>query len=130
MGRLNQLAFQHNLEGLLGITFSASLFMKLEKVQGLFAKISNLLLDFELPYFKTAKMSYLKLIFLLFVLFFPLTDSPGSDMPHFSNELLVSQRAHVEKLTFSYYLRHGRPSFAFVSFVSERLKDATVSKSK
>ena len=51
-------------------------------------------------------------------------------MPHFSNELLVSQRAHLENLTFSYYLRHGRPSFAFVSFVSERLKDATVSKSK
>ena len=51
-------------------------------------------------------------------------------MPHFSNELLVSQRAHVENLTFSYYLRHGRPSFAFVSFVSERLKDATVTKSK
>lgn len=51
-------------------------------------------------------------------------------MPHFSNELLVSQRAHVEKLTFSYYLRHGRPSFAFVAFVGERLKDATVSKAK
>lgn len=105
--------------------------MKLEEVQGLFAKISNLLFEFELSYFKTAKISYLKLLLLLlFVLFFSVTDSPGSDMPHFSNELLVSQRAHVEKLTFSYYLRHGRPSFAFVSFVSERLKDATVSKSK
>ncbi|XP_078373747.1 spatacsin-like isoform X3 [Oculina patagonica] len=52
------------------------------------------------------------------------------DMPHFSNDLLVSQHAHVEKLTFSYYLRHGRPSFAFVSFVGEKLKDATVSKAK
>ena len=51
-------------------------------------------------------------------------------MPHFSNELLVSQHAHVEKLTFSYYLRHGRPSFAFVSFIGEKLKDATVSKAK
>ena len=69
------------------------------------------------------------IIICLFVLF-SVTDSPGGDMPHFSNELLVSQRAHVENLTFSYYLRHGRPSFAFVSFVSERLKDATVSKSK
>lgn len=47
--------------------------MKLEEVQGLFAKISNLLFEFELAYFKTAKMSYLKLLvllFLLFVLFF------------------------------------------------------------
>lgn len=106
--------------------------MKLDEVQGLFAKISNLLFEFELAYFKTAKMSYLKLLLLLFVylFFFSVTDSPGTDMPHFSNELLVSQRAHVENLTFSYYLRHGRPSFAFVSFVSERLKDATVSKSK
>ncbi len=52
------------------------------------------------------------------------------DMPHFSYDLLVSQHAHVEKLTFSYYLRHGRPSFAFVSFVGEKLKDATVSKAK
>ena len=52
------------------------------------------------------------------------------DMPHFSNDLLVSQHAHVEKLTFSYYLRHGRPSFAFVSFIGEKLKDATVSKTK
>ena len=56
-------------------------------------------------------------------------DSP-CDMPHFSNELLVSQHAHVEKLTFSYYLRHGRPSFAFVSFVGERLKDTTMSKAR
>ena len=75
-------------------------------------------------------MSYLKLLLLLLFVLFSVTDSPGNDMPHFSNELLVSQRAHVEKLTFSYYLRHGRPSFAFVSFVSDRLKDATVSKSK
>ncbi|XP_015777504.1 PREDICTED: spatacsin-like [Acropora digitifera] len=56
-------------------------------------------------------------------------DSP-CDMPHFSNELLVSQHAHVEKLTFSYYLRHGRPSFAFIAFLGEKLKDATVSKAK
>ena len=49
--------------------------MKLEEFQGLFAKISNLLFEFELAYFKTAKMSYLKLLLLLlllllFVLFF------------------------------------------------------------
>ena len=44
--------------------------MKLEEVQGPFAKIINLLFEFELPYFKRAKMSYLKLLFLLFVLFF------------------------------------------------------------
>lgn len=43
--------------------------MKLEEVQGLFAKISNLLFEFELAYFKTAKMSYLKLLLLLFLLF-------------------------------------------------------------
>lgn len=49
--------------------------MKLEEVQGLFAKISNLLFEFELAYFKTAKMSYLKLLFLLllfvYLFFFP-----------------------------------------------------------
>ena len=39
--------------------------MKLEEVQGSFAKISNLLFEFELPYFKTAKMTYLKLLLLL-----------------------------------------------------------------
>ena len=43
--------------------------MKLEEVQGLFAKISNLLFEFELAYFKTAEMSYLKLLLLLFLLF-------------------------------------------------------------
>ena len=43
--------------------------MKLEEVQGLFAKISNLLFEFELAYFKTAKMSYLKLLLLLLLLF-------------------------------------------------------------
>ncbi|XP_068741533.1 spatacsin-like isoform X2 [Montipora capricornis] len=61
--------------------------------------------------------------------FAPKGDSP-CEMPHFSNELLVSQHAHVETLTFSYYLRHGRPSFAFVAFLGERLKDATLSKVK
>lgn len=49
--------------------------MKLEEVQGLFAKISNLLFEFELAYFKTAKMSYLKLLLLLllfvYLFFFP-----------------------------------------------------------
>ncbi|PFX34693.1 Spatacsin [Stylophora pistillata] len=50
------------------------------------------------------------------------------DMQHFSCDSLVSQHAHKERLTFAYYLRHGRPSFAFVAFIGEKLKDVNISK--
>ncbi|XP_048583501.1 spatacsin [Nematostella vectensis] len=48
------------------------------------------------------------------------------EMPHFSLAPLVSQYAHVETLTFSYYLRHGRPSFAFAAFIGAYLKERSI----
>ena len=38
-------------------------------------------------------------------------------MPHFSQEELVRRFAHVETLQFTYYLRQGRPCFAFCTFI-------------
>ena len=60
---------------------------------------------------------------------FPFSDT-SYDMQHFSCDSLVFQHAHRERLTFSYYLRHGRPSFAFVAFIGEKLKDVNVSKAR
>ncbi|XP_078607878.1 spatacsin-like isoform X2 [Branchiostoma floridae x Branchiostoma japonicum] len=54
------------------------------------------------------------------------TLSSGSDclqdMPHFSHLELVSQYAHTEDLQFTYYLRRGRPSFAFAKFLSAEME--------
>ncbi|XP_066273752.1 spatacsin-like isoform X2 [Branchiostoma lanceolatum] len=54
------------------------------------------------------------------------TLSSGSDclqdMPHFSHQELVSQYAHTEDLQFTYYLRRGRPSFAFAKFLSAEME--------
>ena len=52
------------------------------------------------------------------------------EMPHFSSAPLVLQFAHKEQLTFSYYLRHGRASFAFTAFVSDHLNTRTIAKSR
>ena len=38
-------------------------------------------------------------------------------LPHFSQEDLVEKYAHVEVLQFTYYLRQGRPCFAFCTFI-------------
>ena len=43
-------------------------------------------------------------------------------MPHFSQKDLVSRFAHEETLNFTYYLRQGRPSFAFCALVLEQIK--------
>jgi spatacsin len=45
-------------------------------------------------------------------------DNVMQEMPHFSHPVLVSQYAYKERLPFTYYLLKGRPSFAFVTFVS------------
>uniref|UniRef100_A0A3P9IS86 SPG11 vesicle trafficking associated, spatacsin n=1 Tax=Oryzias latipes TaxID=8090 RepID=A0A3P9IS86_ORYLA len=45
----------------------------------------------------------------------------ASELPHFSNPHLVSRHALVEKLDFLYYIRHGRPSFAFGNFLLHHL---------
>ncbi|KAL4622742.1 spatacsin isoform X1 [Arapaima gigas] len=44
-----------------------------------------------------------------------------SELPHFSCPLLVSQHALMENLHFLYYLRHGRPSFAFGIFLVQQM---------
>ncbi|XP_036592345.1 spatacsin isoform X2 [Trichosurus vulpecula] len=45
----------------------------------------------------------------------------SSDLPHFSSPDLVNKYAIKERLNFAYYLRHGRPSFAFGTFLVQEL---------
>ncbi|XP_073067833.1 spatacsin isoform X1 [Manis javanica] len=44
-----------------------------------------------------------------------------SHLPHFSSPDLVNKYAIVERLNFVYYLHHGRPSFAFGTFLIQEL---------
>uniref|UniRef100_A0A3B4T348 SPG11 vesicle trafficking associated, spatacsin n=1 Tax=Seriola dumerili TaxID=41447 RepID=A0A3B4T348_SERDU len=44
-----------------------------------------------------------------------------SELPHFSSPHLVNRFALVENLDFLYYLRHGRPSFAYATFLVQQL---------
>ncbi|BFY97193.1 hypothetical protein BsWGS_00232 [Bradybaena similaris] len=55
-------------------------------------------------------------------------DSPNV-MPHFSEPHLKSSHSRHQKLSFPYYLKHGRPIYAFLSFLSEELDkgEATLS---
>ncbi|CAB4021386.1 spatacsin-like isoform X2, partial [Paramuricea clavata] len=43
----------------------------------------------------------------------------STDMPHFSHKALVERFGHKETLTYVYFLRHGRPSFAYASFMTK-----------
>ncbi|NXG20208.1 SPTCS protein, partial [Grallaria varia] len=45
----------------------------------------------------------------------------SSEFPHFSCPELVNKHAVVERLDFLYYLHHGRPSFAFGTFLVQQL---------
>ncbi|XP_074145608.1 spatacsin [Sminthopsis crassicaudata] len=45
----------------------------------------------------------------------------SSDLLHFSSSDLVNKYAIMERLNFAYYLRHGRPSFAFGTFLIQEL---------
>ncbi|XP_051000473.1 spatacsin [Acomys russatus] len=50
----------------------------------------------------------------------------ASQLPHFSSPDLVNKYAVMECLNYAYYLHHGRPSFAFGTFlVQELLKSKT-----
>jgi hypothetical protein len=42
-----------------------------------------------------------------------------TDMPHFSHKALVEKFGHKETLTYVYFLKHGRPSFAFASLMAK-----------
>ncbi|KAM3663146.1 spatacsin [Ammospiza maritima maritima] len=44
-----------------------------------------------------------------------------SQLPHFSSPGLVSRHAVQERLHFLFYLRHGRPAFAFGTFLGQQL---------
>ncbi|XP_072242589.1 spatacsin [Leuresthes tenuis] len=50
-----------------------------------------------------------------------LNSSEISELPHFSSPHLVSKFALVENLDFLYYIRHGRPSFAYGNFLIQQL---------
>ncbi|XP_052830059.1 spatacsin isoform X2 [Octopus bimaculoides] len=47
-------------------------------------------------------------------------------MPHFSLPELVSKYAQHEDIDFTYYLRQGRPTFAFCSFLTDEFNHGTV----
>ncbi|XP_050400907.1 spatacsin [Patella vulgata] len=46
-------------------------------------------------------------------------------LPYFSQPELVSQFAYSEKIQFTYYLKQGRPCYAFLSFLAEELAPGT-----
>ncbi|KAK7891255.1 hypothetical protein WMY93_023218 [Mugilogobius chulae] len=50
-----------------------------------------------------------------------LNSTETSELPHFSSPALVSKFALVENLDFLYFLRHGRPSVAFATFLLQHL---------
>ncbi|KAM3870218.1 spatacsin [Diretmus argenteus] len=50
-----------------------------------------------------------------------LNSSEASELPHFSSPHLVGRFALVENLDYLYYLRHGRPSFAYATFLVQQL---------
>uniref|UniRef100_A0A8C7BQ73 SPG11 vesicle trafficking associated, spatacsin n=1 Tax=Neovison vison TaxID=452646 RepID=A0A8C7BQ73_NEOVI len=51
-----------------------------------------------------------------------------SHLPHFSSPDLVNKYAIVERLNFAYYLQHGRPSFAFGTFLVQELTKSKTPK--
>ncbi|XP_004623550.1 spatacsin [Octodon degus] len=51
-----------------------------------------------------------------------------SHLPHFSSPGLVNKYAVVEHLNFAYYLHHGRPSFAFGTFLVQELTKSKTPK--
>ncbi|XP_062946294.1 spatacsin isoform X2 [Cynocephalus volans] len=52
----------------------------------------------------------------------------SSHLPHFSSPDLVNKYAIVEHLNFAYYLHHGRPSFAFGTFLVQELTKSKTPK--
>ncbi|XP_046337180.2 spatacsin-like isoform X1 [Haliotis rufescens] len=42
-------------------------------------------------------------------------------LPYFSQTDLVSQFAYSEKIRYMFYLKHGRPTYAFLSFLAEEI---------
>ena len=45
-------------------------------------------------------------------------------LPSFSQTDLVTRYGYTEKIRYTYYLKQGRPAFAFLSFLSEEIDSA------
>ncbi|XP_069570605.1 spatacsin [Brachyistius frenatus] len=54
-----------------------------------------------------------------------LNSTETSELPHFSSPQLVSRFALVENLDFLYYIRHGRPGFAYATFLVQQLSSGS-----
>ncbi|XP_069766261.1 spatacsin isoform X2 [Narcine bancroftii] len=52
----------------------------------------------------------------------------SNDLPHFSCPDLVNKYGVTERLDFSYYLFHGRPSYAFATFLVQQLVKTSSAK--
>nr|XP_054756524.1 spatacsin-like [Lytechinus pictus] len=46
-----------------------------------------------------------------------------SEMPYFSDPILIERYAYTEAFSYTYYLRQGRPSFAYVTFITSLLQE-------
>ncbi|MBN3318750.1 SPTCS protein, partial [Atractosteus spatula] len=53
------------------------------------------------------------------------TVDASAELPHFSSPHIVNKYAVIESLDFLYYLRHGRPSFAFGTFLVQQSSNTT-----
>lgn len=54
-----------------------------------------------------------------------LSSTETSELPHFSSPHLVQKFALKENLDYLYYLRHGRPSFAYATFLVQQLSGSS-----
>ncbi|KAH3730075.1 spatacsin-like isoform X1 [Dreissena polymorpha] len=50
-------------------------------------------------------------------------EDASKEMPYFSLSALVASHGYEEQLRYNYYLKQGRPSFAFVTFLAEEFKN-------
>lgn len=51
-------------------------------------------------------------------------------LPYFSHGELVRRFAANEKLNFSYYLKRGRPTYAFLAFLADEIDQGTTTLSQ
>ena len=52
-----------------------------------------------------------------------------SEMPYFADPTLIERYAYTEAFSYTYYLRQGRPSFAYVTLITSLLQEgATLTK--
>ncbi|XP_030833273.1 spatacsin isoform X2 [Strongylocentrotus purpuratus] len=47
-------------------------------------------------------------------------------MPYFADSSLIERYAYTEAFSYTYYLRQGRPSFAYTTFITSLLQDGNV----